>query len=210
MGTADFTQGPAMTAQQADAALQLGAEVAADEIQRGLDVLVLGEMGIGNTSSASAIVAAITGKAAAEVTGSGTGVDAATYQRKVSLIELALQLHHSARVDTLAKLGGFEIGAMAGAMLYAANQRVPVVLDGLICTAAALIAQQVNPAVTDYLIAGHCGAEPGHRIALDHLGLEPLLALDLRLGEGTGAVLALPIIGAAMRTLNEMGTLDVG
>jgi nicotinate-nucleotide--dimethylbenzimidazole phosphoribosyltransferase len=113
-------------------------------------------------------------------------------------------------VDTLAKVGGFEIGAMAGAMLYAASQRVPVILDGLICTAAALIAHQINPDVVRYLVAGHRGAEPGHVAALDYLGLEALLTLDMRLGEGTGAVLALPLIEAAMRTLNEMGELDIG
>ncbi|MEL6271021.1 MAG: nicotinate-nucleotide--dimethylbenzimidazole phosphoribosyltransferase [Chloroflexota bacterium] len=143
------------------------------------------------------------------MTGRGTGVDDATLRRKVQVIETALQRHVPAGDDTLMKLGGFEIGAMAGAMLHAASKRIPVVVDGLICTAAALIAHQMNPDVRHYLIAGHVGAEPGHRIVLDYMGLEPLLALDLRLGEGTGALLALPLIEAAMRTLNEMGTLDL-
>jgi nicotinate-nucleotide--dimethylbenzimidazole phosphoribosyltransferase len=209
-GTADFSAGPAMSAAQAAEALQVGAEVAADALRQGVDVLVLGEMGIGNSSSSSAIIAAITGRPAAEVTGRGTGVDDESYQRKLRLIEVALEGHAPAAVNSLMKLGGFEIGAMAGAMLFAASQRIPVIIDGLICTAAALIAQQINPAVTRYLIAGHLGAEPGHRIALAYLGLEPLLALDLRLGEGTGALLALPILEAAMRTLIELGTLDVG
>ena len=209
-GTADFSQTTAMSAAQAERALQLGAEVVAEERQQGLDILALGEMGIGNTSSASAIIAAITGATVETVTGRGTGIDAATLARKISLIEQALAFHAPANEDTLMKVGGFEIGALAGAMLYAASQRIPVLLDGLICTAAALIAQQINPAVTQHLIAGHCGAEPGHAIALEYLGLQPLLVLELRLGEGTGAVLALPLIEAAMRSLNEMGTLDVG
>lgn len=209
-GTADFTQSPAMTQAQAEQALQLGAQVAAEEIANGLDVLVLGEMGIGNTTAASAIIAAVTGRSAAETTGRGTGVDDATLNHKIRLIEAALHVHAPANENTLVKLGGFEIGAMAGAMLYAANQRIPVLVDGLICTAAALIAQQINPDVTHYLIASHCGAEPGHQIALAHLGLIPMLSLEMRLGEGTGAVLALPILEAAMRTLNEMGTLYIG
>ncbi|MEM9954829.1 MAG: nicotinate-nucleotide--dimethylbenzimidazole phosphoribosyltransferase [Chloroflexota bacterium] len=209
-GTNDFTVGQAISAEKAQKALQLGADVVKAEIQSGLDILVLGEMGIGNTTSASAIIAAITGNSVETVTGRGTGVDNATYQRKIKLITEALELHTPVNVDTLAKIGGYEIGAMAGAMLYAASQRIPIVLDGLICTAAALIANQINPSARDYMLAGHCGAEPGHRIALNYLTLEPILHLNLRLGEGTGAVLALPIIEVAMRTLNEMGTLDVG
>jgi nicotinate-nucleotide--dimethylbenzimidazole phosphoribosyltransferase len=208
-GTADFTQSPALTPEQAERALRLGADVIAEEIRAGLDILVLGEMGIGNTASASALIAAIIGAPAGDVTGRGSGVDDATLTRKIALIRAALERHAPAQVDTLAKVGGLEIGALAGAMLYAASQRVPVVIDGLICTAAALIAHQINPDVTRYLIAGHRGAEPGHTVALEHLGLSPLLALDLRLGEGTGGLLALPLIEAAMRTLNEMGTLDI-
>ena len=209
-GTADFTETTAMTAAQADAALQVGRDAAADEIARGVDILIVGEMGIGNTTSASAVIAALTGAPVTRVTGRGTGIDDTVWARKISVIEAGLRRHSPVERDTLMKIGGFEIGAMAGAMLYAASQRVPVILDGLICTAAALIAQQIDPAVTDYLIAGHCGAEPGHALALAHLGLEPILMLELRLGEGTGAVLALPIIEAAMRTLHEMGTLHVG
>lgn len=201
-GTQDFTLSPAMTAEQASQALNLGASVAANH---DMDILLLGEMGIGNTTSASAIIAAITGVSPAIVTGRGTGVDDTTLQRKIHAIETALSLSDAA--DVLAKVGGFEIGAMAGAMLYAASQRIPVILDGLICTSAALIAYQHNPDVVNYLIAGHQSAEPGHHIALEYLGLEPLLRLDMRLGEGSGAVLALPLIEAAMRTLNEMGTL---
>ncbi len=207
-GTADLTQGPAMTPAQATRALQLGVKCAQIEIERGLALLAVGEMGIGNSTSASAIVAAITGRAAAEVTGRGTGVDDAQLQRKIAVVERALALHDPANEATLAKVGGFEIGAMAGLMLGAAAHRVPVVLDGLISTAAALIAAQVAPDVKHYLIAGHCSAEPGHAIALEWLGLEPLLQLEMRLGEGSGALLAFPLIEAAMRTLNEMATFD--
>jgi nicotinate-nucleotide--dimethylbenzimidazole phosphoribosyltransferase len=205
-GTADFSRGPAMTAEQAAGALQVGLEVAAQEIGRGVDILAVGEMGIGNTTSASAIIAARCAAAPAVVTGRGTGVDDARLRHKVALIEQALALHAPAEVDTLRKVGGFEIGAMAGVMLGAASRRIPVLVDGLISTAAALVAAQVAPAVKDYLIAGHRSPEPGHAVALRHLGLEPLLDLQMRLGEGTGALLALPIVDAAMRTLQEMAT----
>ncbi|MEO0599297.1 MAG: nicotinate-nucleotide--dimethylbenzimidazole phosphoribosyltransferase, partial [Chloroflexota bacterium] len=151
-GTNDFTVGQAMSAEQAQKALQLGADVVKAEIARGLNILVLGEMGIGNTTSASAIIAAITGNSVESVTGHGTGVDDATYERKISLITDALDKHTPTDIDTLAKIGGYEIGAMAGAMLYAASQRIPIVLDGLICTAAALIAYQINPSVSDYML----------------------------------------------------------
>jgi nicotinate-nucleotide--dimethylbenzimidazole phosphoribosyltransferase len=165
-------------------------------------------MGIGNTTSASAIIAAITGQPVRKVTGRGTGIADDRLAHKVAVIERALEVNRPAGEDTLTRVGGFEIGAMAGLMLGAAARRIPVVVDGLICAAAALIAAQVEPEVKGYLIAGHCGVEPGHRVALDWLGLTPLLDLDLRLGEGTGAVLALPLIEAAMRTLQEMATFD--
>jgi nicotinate-nucleotide--dimethylbenzimidazole phosphoribosyltransferase len=206
--TADFTQEPAMRIDQAERAVQLGIELAQREIERGLDLLAVGEMGIGNTTSASAIIAAITGRAAADVTGRGTGVDEAGLRHKIEVVERSLERHAPANQATLAKLGGFEIGAMSGLMLGAASQRIPIVIDGLISTAAALIAAQLSPSVSDYLIAGHRGAEPGHRLALEWLGLDPLLSLEMRLGEGTGALLAMPVIEAAMRTLNEMATFD--
>jgi nicotinate-nucleotide--dimethylbenzimidazole phosphoribosyltransferase len=205
-GTADFTQGPAMTPVQAQQSVTLGMEVARREIASGLDLLAIGEMGIGNTTSASAIIAAVTGQPAAKVTGRGTGVDEAQLRRKIAIVEQALQVHAPADADTLSKMGGFEIGAMAGLMLGAAAQRIPIVVDGLISTAAALIAAQIQPAVQHFLLAGHRSAEPGHDIALAWLGLEPLLNLEMRLGEGTGALLAFPIIEAAMRTLQEMAT----
>jgi nicotinate-nucleotide--dimethylbenzimidazole phosphoribosyltransferase len=207
-GTADFSLGPAMTAAQAAQSVELGRRVARQEIARGLDILAVGEMGIGNTTSASAIIAAVTGQPVAAVTGRGTGVADDQLAHKVAVIERALQVNKPAGEKTLEKVGGFEIGAMAGLMLEAAAARVPVVIDGLICTSAALIAAQIEPEVTQYLVAGHRSVEPGHRAALDWLNLAPLLDLDLRLGEGTGAVLALPLVEAAMRTLQEMATFD--
>lgn len=210
-GTTDFTCGPAMTEQQAGQAIELGIQIIREQIEGGIDLLAVGEMGIGNTTSASAIIAAITGRSPAEVTGRGTGIDDHTLAQKVASIDKALAIHAPASRDTLAKIGGFEIGCMAGLMLGAASTRVPVLVDGLISTAAALIAAQLAPGVVDYLIAGHTGTEPGHRIALEWLGLKPLLDLDLRLGEGTGAVLAIPLVEAAMRTLQEMATFgDAG
>ncbi|MCZ7544732.1 MAG: nicotinate-nucleotide--dimethylbenzimidazole phosphoribosyltransferase [Anaerolineae bacterium] len=207
-GTADFTAGPAMTAAQADRCVQLGLDVVAREVARGLDIVAVGEMGIGNTTAASAIIAARTGRAPTAVTGRGTGVDDAQLQHKVAVIARALAVNAPAERDTLAKVGGFEIGAMAGVMLGAAARRVPILIDGLISTAAALIAVQLAPAVQGYLIAGHRSVEPGHIAALEALGLSPLLDLDMRLGEGTGAALAMPIVEAAMRTLQEMATFD--
>lgn len=207
-GTADFTQQPAMTNEQATQALQLGMEVMQDEIRQGLDIAIMGQMGVGNAVSACAIIATLTGLSAAEVTGAGAGINNDHLTQKIALIESALALHAPPTENTLAKIGSFEIGGMAGAMLQAASHRIPILLDGLACTAAALIARQYNPDVTPYLLAGHLSAEPGHTIALRQLGLTPILDLEMQLGEGTGAILALPIISAAMRVLNEMGMLD--
>ena len=209
LGTANMAQGPAMTRAQAEAAVQVGLEVVAGEIERGLDLVATGDMGIGNTTASSAIVAAITGRLAALVTGRGTGVDDAGLARKIATIERALAVNrpdpHDA-LDVLGKVGGLEIGGLAGVMIGAAARRVPVVVDGFISGAAALIAVGLCPDVRPYLIAGHQSVELGHRVMLDHLGLQPLLALDLRLGEGTGAVLAFHLVEAAARILNEMAT----
>ncbi|MBW4436436.1 MAG: nicotinate-nucleotide--dimethylbenzimidazole phosphoribosyltransferase [Pleurocapsa minor GSE-CHR-MK-17-07R] len=207
-GTQDFSVGMAMTSAQAQASLALGARAFESVYADGLDIIALGEMGIGNSTSASAIIAAITGSEASLVTGRGTGITDETLSHKITLIERALTINAPAEIDTLMRVGGFEIGAIAGAIIAAAANRVPVVLNGLICTAGALIAAQIQPAVLGYLIAGHRGAEPGHRLALEHLGLDALLALNMRLGEGTGAVLAFPLIEAAMRALQEMATFS--
>ena len=208
-GTANFARGPAMSAGQAEAAIQVGLDVVADEVANGLDVVCLGEMGIGNTTAASAIVAALCGLPAAAVTGRGTGIDQATWERKVAVIERALA-HHALHADdplgVLASVGGFEIAGLVGVTLAAAAHRRPVVVDGFIATAAALVASELCPPVRGYLIAAHRSVEIGHAAALERLELEPLLVLDLRLGEGTGAALALPIIDAALGVLGEMAT----
>ncbi len=171
----------------------------------------MGEMGIGNSTSAAAIVAAATGRPAAEVVGRGTGVDDAGMQRKIEGIQRALALHRPDANDgigLLAAVGGFEIGALAGALLAAAAARVPVVIDGFIATAAACIAVRLCPAVQPFLIAAHCSAECGHPLALEMLGLRPLLILEMRLGEGTGAALAFHLVDAAARIMREMATFD--
>jgi nicotinate-nucleotide--dimethylbenzimidazole phosphoribosyltransferase len=166
-------------------------------------------MGIGNTTAASAILAAITGLPVAEVTGRGTGIDDVTWSHKVGVIERALLVNQpvaSDPLDVLAKVGGLEIAGLVGLTLGAAARRVPIVVDGFIATAAALVAVELAPAARSYLIAAHRSVEIGHRAALERLELEPLFALDLRLGEGTGAALALPIIDAALAVLDEMAT----
>ncbi len=208
-GTADFSRGPAMSPEQARAAVELGARVAQEEIARGLDLLACGDMGIGNTTPAAAITAVITGTSPRAVTGPGTGIDQEALVRKAALIEQAitrLQPDPADGLDVLSKVGGYEIGAIAGAMIAAGAARVPVVVDGFIATAGALIACTLAPGLRPYLIAGHRSQEPGHDAALAHLELTPLLDLGLRLGEGTGATLAFHIIEAAARIINEMAT----
>lgn len=208
-GTADFTLGPAMTREQATAALELGARVAQEQIERGVDLLACGDMGIGNTTPSAAITAVITGRSPREVTGYGTGIGSDALEHKIEVIETAIAHNRpdpKDALDVLSKVGGYEIGAIAGAMIAAAAARVPVVVDGFIATAGALIACTLAPNLRPYLIAGHRSQEPGHDIALAHLGLEPLLNLRMRLGEGTGAVLAFHIVEAAARIINEMAT----
>ena len=208
-GTQNMALGPALTRDQAEAALQVGLDVIADEIDRGLDLVATGDMGIGNTTASAAIVAAITGEPIALVTGRGTGIDDNGLARKIAVIERALAVNRpdpADALDVLAKVGGLEIGGLAGVMLGAAARRVPVVIDGFISGAAALIAAGLAPEVKPYLIASHQSVEIGHRILLEYLGLRPLLNLDLRLGEGTGAVLAFNLVEASARILNEMAT----
>jgi nicotinate-nucleotide--dimethylbenzimidazole phosphoribosyltransferase len=210
-GTEDMSIGPAMSRQQAQTAIQRGFEVAEQEIASGADLLGLGEMGIGNTTAASAITAVITGATPAQVTGRGTGLKDEGLAAKIEVIERTVSLHRpsaSDALDVLTRLGGFEIGGLAGAILSAASRRVPVVLDGFITGAAALIAVGLAPCARDYLIASHRSVEVGHAVALEHLGLEPLLDLDLRLGEGTGAALGMNLVQAAAKILHEMATFD--
>jgi nicotinate-nucleotide--dimethylbenzimidazole phosphoribosyltransferase len=199
-----------MSRSQAARAVEIGIELVVGEADRGLDLLATGEMGIGNTTPASAITAVYTGLLVAQVTGRGTGVDDEGLDRKITTIERALALHRPDPADplgVLASVGGFEIGALAGLCLGAAARRLPVVVDGFISASGALIAAALCPAVKDYLIASHLSVERGHGPSWEILGLRPLLDLDLRLGEGTGAVLAMHIIEAACRVLGEMATL---
>jgi nicotinate-nucleotide--dimethylbenzimidazole phosphoribosyltransferase len=210
-GTRDMTLGPAMTRAEVSAAIEAGRSVVAELIAGGADVLAVGEMGIGNTTAASALVAAMTGRPASEVTGRGTGLDEIAVRHKVSVIEAALDRHRPEAADpvgVLAAVGGLEIAALVGAILAGAESNVPVVLDGFITGAAAVVASAIAPAVSARLIASHRSPEPGHQVALERLGLEPLLDLDLRLGEGSGAAVALPLVRAATAILAGMATFD--
>ncbi len=210
-GTRNLARGPAMSREQALASILAGTEVFEDELAKGLDILATGDMGIGNTTPAAAIAAALTGASPEEVAGRGTGVDDAGLKRKISAIRRGLEVNRPDRgdgLDVLAKVGGFEIGGLAGAILCAAANRKPVIIDGFISTAAAMIAVAVAPASRDYLIAAHTSAETGHRLMLEWLKLRPLLDLGLRLGEGTGAVLAMHLVESACRALTEMATFD--
>ena len=209
-GTASMLCGPAMSREAAAKAVLTGIEIVSDEIAgAGLDIVGTGEMGIGNTTAASAITAAVTGRPPAEVTGRGTGVDDTALNHKIGVIEQALALNRpdaGDALDVLAKVGGFEIGGLAGVMLGAAAARRPVVIDGFISGAAALIACGLAPELKHYLIPAHLSVEAGHRAVLAHLGLKPILDLDLRLGEGTGAALGISLVEAAVRILGEMAT----
>jgi nicotinate-nucleotide--dimethylbenzimidazole phosphoribosyltransferase len=213
-GTANMTRGPAMTREQALQAVEIGLEIAGQEAARGLDLIATGEMGIGNTTPASAITALYTGLPVVAVTGRGTGVDDQGLDRKVAAIERALAFHAldpSDPMAALAAIGGFELGAIAGICLGAAGQRIPVIVDGFISAAGALLAVALCPAVKPYLIASHLSVERGHTALWEAMGLQPLLDLDLRLGEGTGAVLAMHLVEAACRILSEMATFaDAG
>jgi len=211
-GTRNFLHGPAMTRRQAFAAVRIGLDLGERWAGReGYRVLLLGEMGIGNTTTAAALIAALTGADPSTVVGRGTVVTDAAYRRKCQVVAEALQRHVQAISDLwdcLACLGGFEILGLAGLAIAAARNRALVVLDGLISTTAGLIATRLCPAVAASLLAAHIGPEPGHRIALDALGLSPLLDLGLRLGEGTGATLALPLIASAADILCDMATFE--
>lgn len=210
-GTADMTVEPAMTRQDAVAALEVGIQVAGDHIDRGDKLLVTGDMGIANTTAAAALISAFTGVDPAETTGRGTGIDDATYERKTAVVRAALDRHRPDPTDpigVLAAVGGLEHTALAGLILGAAAARVPVLLDGVNAVAAALAAAALAPDAIGAMIAGHRSAEPGATVALRHLGLEPLLDLGLRLGEGTGAMLAVPIVASAVRVLHDVATFD--
>ena len=209
-GTGNIAVEPAMTADEASAALDVGAETAARLVADGAACLVTGEMGIGNTTPSATLVAALCRRGPAEVTGRGTGIDDLMLARKVAVVGRALaRIPDDARpLDVLASVGGLEIAALAGFIVGGAAARRPVIIDGLIAGAAALVAHALAPDVRGYLIAGHLSSEPGARAALTQLGLVPVLDLEMRLGEGTGACLALPVVEASARILREMATFD--
>jgi nicotinate-nucleotide--dimethylbenzimidazole phosphoribosyltransferase len=212
--TGNIARGPAMAREQAVACLERGIAVANEEIDRGATLLATGDMGIGNTTASSAIAAAITGHPARQVTGRGTGVSDEQFERKVEVVERALaanEANPTDGLDVLAKLGGFEIAGIAGLILGGAARRVPVLVDGFISSAGQLVAAKLCPRAIDYTFAAHRSVEVGHTIVLNHLGQLPLLSLDMRLGEGTGAALAMAIVEASARILAEMATFaDAG
>lgn len=208
-GTANLAEAPAMTPEQAERAILIGAETAAGLINEGADLLIPGDMGIGNTTACAALTSVLCGRPVAEVTGRGAGLDDAGLGQKVATIEQAISLHQPTRQDplgALACLGGLEIAAICGFVLEAAAQGKPVLLDGFISTCGSLVAAGLCPPVKDYLLAGHCSVEIGHQAQLEALGLRPILDLELRLGEGSGAALALNVLKAAVAIYNEMAT----
>lgn len=213
-GTANFLQTEAMTLEEAVQAIEVGMDVAATLIEEGHQLLITGEMGIGNTTASSALIAAFTGERVEKVVGIGTGVDDDGFQHKVKVIKEALAKHQVNREDplaTFAKLGGLEIGALAGVILQGAASRIPVIVDGFISSAAAVVAYELCPMIKDYLIISHRSVEPGQEAVFTYLTKKPLLSLDLRLGEGTGAALAYPLLAAACGVIKEMATFaDLG
>jgi nicotinate-nucleotide--dimethylbenzimidazole phosphoribosyltransferase len=208
-GTRNMAVGRALELEEVEAAIEAGIDIFESERKRGLDLVATGDMGIGNTTPSSAIIAAISGRPPVNVTGRGTGLDEAGWRRKVAIIERALELNRpdpADPIDVLSKVGGLEIAGLVGVILAAAADRVPVILDGFIAGAAALLATELCPPSRDYLIAAHASAEIGHRVALERMELAPLLNLDLRLGEGTGAAMAMHLIDDALALLAEMPT----
>jgi nicotinate-nucleotide--dimethylbenzimidazole phosphoribosyltransferase len=213
-GTANIAVEPAMTFDEAGAALDIGAEVAARAVEDGARCLVTGDMGIGNTTASAAVIASFTGRTAGEVTGRGTGIDDPTFDRKVLVVETALGRAADDRaldadpVTILASVGGLEIAALAGFIIGGAAARVPVIVDGVIALAGLVVAARIAPGAVPFCFAGHRSTEPGASVVLAHLGLEPILDLNMRLGEGSGACLALPIVEAAAKVLRDMATFD--
>ncbi|MCQ9207677.1 MAG: nicotinate-nucleotide--dimethylbenzimidazole phosphoribosyltransferase [Omnitrophica bacterium] len=210
-GTKNMARGQAMTRKEAVNSIENGIEVFEEEFQKGIDIAGTGDMGIGNTTPSSAISSVITGKPVEDMTGRGTGIDDNGRFSKIEVIEKAIEVNKPNSkdgLDVLSKVGGFEIGGLTGVILAATSRRIPVVIDGFISGAAALIAYQLKPEVKNYMIAGHCSVERGHRIVLDYLGLKPTLDLDLRLGEGTGAALAMNVIDASIKILTQMATFQ--
>jgi nicotinate-nucleotide--dimethylbenzimidazole phosphoribosyltransferase len=211
-GTASITQGPAMSIDEALQAIEHGRNLVREEVAKGMDIALTGDMGIGNTTASAALICALTQLEPRDVVGRGTGVDDAGLDRKREAVRKALDVNAGqiakGPIEALAAVGGLEIAGLVGVIIEAAHNRKAVVIDGFISGAAALVAAEIAPAVIGYLIASHRSQELGHGAVLRRLGLQPLIDLDLRLGEGTGAVLVLPLLEAAVLTLNEMATFD--
>ncbi|MFH1228690.1 MAG: nicotinate-nucleotide--dimethylbenzimidazole phosphoribosyltransferase [Planctomycetota bacterium] len=210
-GTDNFSKGPAMTPSNAVRSIKAGITLVEKEYRNGLDIAGTGDMGIGNTTSSSAIIAVMAGKAVEEVTGHGAGINDEGLLRKIGIIKQAIAVNKPNQqdpIDVLAKLGGYEIGGLAGVIIGCAMKRVPVILDGFISGAAAMLAIKLAPKAKDFIISSHCSAEPGHKYALAHMGLKPLLDLNMRLGEGTGAALAMMLCESSLRILEEMATFS--
>jgi nicotinate-nucleotide--dimethylbenzimidazole phosphoribosyltransferase len=213
-GTRNMLHEPAMTEDEMLGALQIGLELATGAQEKRQTLIAVGEMGIGNTTSASVITAILTRQPPAVVTGRGTGLEKRAHEHKISVVDAVIQKHFGKEprisdaqpLEVLQRAGGLEIAAMVGLFLGAARYQIPVITDGFISTAAAALAFAVEPRVKEYLFAGHCSKEPGHRFLLDYVGLDPILTLEMRLGEGTGAVLAMPIIESAVRLYTDMAT----
>ncbi|AEA33051.1 nicotinate-nucleotide--dimethylbenzimidazole phosphoribosyltransferase [Hippea maritima] len=212
LGSKNFTKTAAMRKDEAILSIMSGFEIAKEKIEEyNLNLIATGDMGIGNTTPSAAIASVILNRDPSEIAGRGTGIDDRSYKNKIDVIRRGIQLNKPNRndvIDVLAKVGGFEIGAIAGVMLAAAFKKIPVVVDGFISTAGALIAYGLNPTVADYMFAGHLSEENGHKLMLEHLGLNPILRLNMRLGEGTGAVLAMHIIDASARVIKEVATFE--
>jgi len=210
-GTRNLARGPAMTREEALKAVVTGFELATGLIQKGVDILGTGDMGIGNTTPSAAIGAVLTGASIEDMVGRGTGIDDPGVSRKREAVRRGIAANRPVPgdgLDVLAKVGGFEIGGIAGIVLAGAHHRKPVVVDGFISTAGALIAHRLCPAAAEFVFAGHCSEEPGHRHMLDHLALAPILDLGMRLGEGTGGALAMGVIEAAVRVMTEVMTFE--
>jgi len=211
-GTKNIAKGPAMSKNEAERAIISGIEVFEDELNRkGIDIVGLGEMGIANTSSSSAVVACFTKSKVEEVTGRGTGIDEDQLKNKIRVIKQAIEVNHpdpEDGLDVLSKVGGFEIGGLVGCILAAASHRVPIVIDGFISCASALVAMKLAPLVKDYMFGSHDSVEKGHNIALKYIGKAPMFDLSMRLGEGTGAALGISFIEAGVKILIQMATFE--
>lgn len=210
-GTNNIAKQPAMTRQQAEEAIQTGIDIAGKFIDRGMDIIATGEMGIGNTTPSSAITAVMCNESIEKVTGRGTGLDDKGMHHKQDIIRQAIGTNRpnpDDPIDVLSKIGGFEIAGLVGVIIGCASKRTPVVIDGFISGAAALVAHSINPLTKNFMVASHCSVESGHKVILDHLGLKPLFDLDLRLGEGTGSALAFSLIDASLAVINEMATFE--